>query len=137
MVGSKQSLDRDDLGDLDIWHPSEFLMRGCDGVGGWGDLQLSTVDVGGSGAKSIIGGEKNGNSRSFIHLFPPSSSSKPHTLLRSGPRLPSASATLKPFPAQLGPPLPHLLASLQHLCVRPYVRTSAAPHCACIPLVNF
>lgn len=46
-------------------------MRGCDGVGGWADLQLSTVDLGGSDAKSIIdGGEKNGSPHSFIHAFP-------------------------------------------------------------------
>lgn len=51
MVGSKQSLDRDDLGDLDIWHRSKYLIRGYDGICGWGDLQLSTVDEGGSGAK--------------------------------------------------------------------------------------
>ena len=53
-----------------------------------------------------------------------SSSSKPHILLCSGPPLPSASASPKTFPAQLGPPLPCLLASLQHLSARPYSQGS-------------
>lgn len=49
-----KSMDRDDLGDVDAWHHSEYLMRGCNGVGRWDDLQLRTVDTGGIGAKSII-----------------------------------------------------------------------------------
>lgn len=35
-------IDRNDLGNLDIWHPSESLTPGCNGVGWWGGLQLST-----------------------------------------------------------------------------------------------
>lgn len=43
-----------DLGDVDTWHHSGYLMRGWNGVGRWGDLRLSTANAGGTGAKLIV-----------------------------------------------------------------------------------
>lgn len=42
-----QSQDRDDLGDVSTGHH-------CNGVGGWGNLQLGTDNAGGTSAKSIL-----------------------------------------------------------------------------------
>ena len=101
-------------------------MRGCNEVGGCGNLQLSIVNAGGRVAKWIIeGGKTNGNSHSYIHAFSPLSGSKPHTLFCLSHLLPCASATLKLFPAQFSPPLPRVSASLQHPFVRHYFQSSS------------
>lgn len=42
-----QPQDRDDLGDVSTGHH-------CNGVGGWGNLQLGTDNAGGTSAKSIL-----------------------------------------------------------------------------------
>lgn len=84
----------------------------------------------------LKGGEKNGNSHSFIHAFSPSSGSKLPTLLCSGLSLPIASANLKSFPPPLAPPHgltwnilmsnPTSEANLQLPATKPY--------CECSPM---
>ena len=51
-IGAK-SLDRD-LGDVHTWPHSHYLMRPCNGVGGWVRLKYSCVGMKCAGAKSMI-----------------------------------------------------------------------------------
>lgn len=118
-----KALDRNDLGNVDIWHPSESLTPGCNGVGGWGGLQLSTSSQAVQVRNNIERRRKrlkNVNPHSFMHAISLSSGSKLPTLLCSGLSLPIASASLKSFLAPLGPPLPRELAKLEHPYVKPY-----------------
>ena len=116
-IGAK-SLDRD-LGDIHTWPHSQYLVRNCNGVGGWVRLQYSCVGIGAkfAGAKSMIWWRKK--------LVPPCSFilQRPLALLiplLSWP-LPGSHirSFLSSYPALLRPPLPQNCLGASRYCRLP------------------